>query len=104
MIARRHVCVSLNAVTNDSQTLTFQSLSQFDAPRIIYVDDRSSRSRAKAPIKQTLLGIPVIFHRLVIVEMVAREVGEDRNRILQRIAAMKVHRLRRGLHYCCPAT
>ena len=55
-------------------------------------------------VKQPLLCVPVVLHRLVIVEMVAREISEDRDRVFELITTMKIHRLRRTFHHRRTAT
>ena len=49
---------------------------QLDTKRIVEVDHRQAQAR---PLEQARLGRSVRFHRAVIVEMVARQVGEDRH-------------------------
>src|SRR5215218_7528138 len=56
-------------------------------------------TRAEATVEQSLLGVPVVLHRLVIVEMVASEVAEHCDRVLEFVTATKIHGLRRTLHH-----
>src|SRR5262249_11589962 len=71
---------------------------------VVEIDHGSLWPRTEPAIEQPLLRVPVILHSLVIVEMVSREVGEDRNCVVQRVTTMKVHRLRRTLHHGSLAT
>ncbi len=45
--------------------------------RIVRVDDRDARSGIDRAVEEQALGGEVVLHRLVIVEVVAGEVGED---------------------------
>ncbi len=50
---------------------------QFFGARIVRVDDGDARSGIDRAVEEQALGGEVVFHRLVVVEVVAREVGED---------------------------
>ena len=51
--------------------------SQFFGARVVRVDHGNARRRIDRAVKEQPLGGEVLFHRLVIVEVVASEIGED---------------------------
>src|ERR671916_216215 len=61
---------------------------------VVHIDDTGLRSSAEAAVEQLALGGEIIFHRAVIIQMIARQVGEDCNRVLERVATMQVYGLR----------
>src|SRR6185312_9256788 len=103
-VGRGNVGLRLHAIANYAQAISLQTFSQLDTFRIVHVDDGSFWPRAEASVEETLLCIPVILHRLVIVEVVAREIAENCHRVIQAITTMKIHRLRRTLHHRGSAT
>ena len=52
---------------------------EFFSARIVRIDHRDARRRIHRSIEEQALGGEIVFHRLVVIEMVAREVGEDGN-------------------------
>ncbi len=55
--------------------------------------------RSQTAVEQSLFRVPVVLHRLVIVEMVAREIGKNRDRVFEFVTTMKIHCLRRTFHH-----
>src|SRR5687768_7437043 len=94
-----YICMGVDRVPNDVQTFAFQLVRELDTIRIVHVDYRIAWARTEAAVEQSLLCVPIVLHRPVIVEMVAGEISEDGNGILQFVATMKIHRLRRALHH-----
>src|SRR5215211_7813318 len=76
-LASSNFRLSIDCIAYDAQTIFLQRLSQLHTIRIVDIDYRVTRPCAQPAIKQSLFRVPVILHRLVIVEMIAREVGED---------------------------
>ena len=62
---------------------------------VVHVDDRCAQT---FPRKQFLLGRAVLFHRAVIIEMVAREIGEHGNVELDAVDTVLIERVRRHFH------
>src|SRR5881296_1833283 len=88
-IASGNVGVGLHRIANDAQTFLVKTIGKLNSIRVIDVDNGSLRSRSQSPVKQTLLGVPVVFHRLVIVQMIAREISKYSDRVFQLITPMK---------------
>src|SRR6185437_2628229 len=76
-IARSHISLALHRITNHLQTIFLQARGKFNAIWIVDVDDGVSGPRSQTTIKQSLFRVPVVLHRLVVVEMIAREVREN---------------------------
>src|SRR6185295_4011877 len=98
-IASSHVRIAIHRVTNHAQAILFERCGQLDAVRIVYVDDGVTRPRPETTVKQSLLRVPVVLHRLVIVEVIAREICKHGHGVFQFVTTMKVHRLRGTFHY-----
>ena len=69
------------------------------AEDVVAIDHRNARDSAVAAVKQTPLGDEVLLHRAVKVEMVASEIGEDRNIIVQSPHSALRQRMRRDFHH-----
>ena len=52
-------------------------VSQFGSARVMRVDHGNARSRIDRAVKEQSLGGKVLLHRLVVIEVVAGEIGED---------------------------
>src|ERR1700745_3350234 len=69
-----NVCVGFHGIRHYAPPFTFQSICQLDAMRIIDIDNGCLGSRTETAIDKTLLRVPIVLHRLVIIEMIAREI------------------------------
>src|SRR6185369_3041235 len=103
-ISSRHIGVVLYPITNHIKPILFERCGELNAIRIVDVDDGVSWARPETTVKQSLLRVPVILHRLVIVEVIAGEICENGDRVFELVTTMEIHRLRRTLHYRRAAT
>jgi len=62
-------------------------------PRAVAVVDVDHRVRGREIGEEQALGTVVLLHRLVEVEMVLGQVGEDRGREVDRVGAVKLQRV-----------
>ena len=63
-----------------------RAISASFAPyRILYIDDRNPRRRTQFSIEERLFRREVVLHRAVIIEVILREVGEDRHIVGQSV-------------------
>src|SRR5215208_1945242 len=98
-IASSHVRIVLHRIPNDVQAIFLKRRRQLNTVRIVDVDDGMVWPRSEATVKQSLFRVPVVLHRFVIIEVIAREVRENGNGVFELVTTMKVHRLRGTLHH-----
>ena len=84
---------------NDRAALSAE-LGQLRAIFIIKIRDRGARRIGAAAFKQHSLGGEIFVHRLVIVEVVARQVGEHGDVKRHAEHALLRQRVRRNFHDC----
>ena len=56
-------------------------VQKFPAPRVIQINDRPLRRRCSKPLKETTLCFIVVLEVLVVIQMVAGQIGENSDRI-----------------------
>src|SRR5688500_7436426 len=76
----------------------YKVVRQSPAPLVVDIYDTQPRRLAQSPVKEFLLRIEVRFHRVMVIEMVLRQVCKYRNAESEPVASVKIDGLRRGLH------
>ena len=73
-------------------------LPQLPSPLVIAIDHRILRSRTARPRKQQFLRRKIILHRVMKVEMVARQIGKHGSVKMQPVNPSQSQRMRRNFH------
>src|SRR5258708_21706465 len=73
----------LKCIANHTQAFLIEPVRQLNPVGIIDIDHGSLWSGSEPPVEQALFRVPVVLHRLVIVQMSARQVLERGDGVMQ---------------------
>ena len=96
-VVRTEVAADAETVFDDA-TGAGEAFDQFATPKIVRIDHQRGTRRVSGDFEELHLGLEVLLHRAVVVEMVLREVGEDGGGKRQAMSAMLIERVRRNFH------
>jgi hypothetical protein len=77
------------AIGEERRAALFRTRGKFSSVRIIAIDDRRAAGNQKFT-EQTRFGVEIVLHGAVVIEMIAREIGEGRRRNLQSVEAILI--------------